>query len=98
MDAAIPLVVARLEKDGLTPAAKASSPEGERQFVRSAMYLLGKEVFKKVLPKGSNLVADYVRDGHDDAVVARVSPQMDANTSTEAAVRLVAREYVEHVF
>lgn len=98
MNAAIPKVVKRLTEDHLTPAEKALSPEGERLFIRAAMYLLAKEVFAGVLPKGANLAADFLRDQHDDKVVALVSPQIDAASSTDAAVRVVAKEFLNRVF
>ena len=96
---AIPFVVSRLERDGLTPALKGDSPAAERLVIRAAMYLLAKEVvFGLGLKKGANLAADFLRDAHDDQVVALVAPQIDQATPTEALVRLVAREWIERIF
>lgn len=93
-----PDVVRRMEKDGLTPALKGDSPKAERQVVRSAMYLIAKEVFRYKLPRGASLAADYLRDAHDSEVVAQVSPLIDATTSTAALVELVIDTWIERIF
>ena len=100
--AGIPTVAARMEKEGNTPAAKAHGGDAERIFIRDAMYLLGKEAFKGILPsKFAVLVpkaADFLRDQHDDAVVARVSPVLTETTPMQDALKLIVHEYVEHIF
>lgn len=96
--AAIPSVAARLEADGLTPAAKAADPAGERVFIRSAMYLIAKHALTIVLPKGANVVADHLRDGADDAVVPRVAPQIGVSTPTTEALAIIADAFVEQLF
>lgn len=94
---AIPGIVARLEKDKLTPQAKAATPEGELIFVSAAMYNVAKAV-TKVLPVGANVAADYIRDQHRAEVFRLVAPQMNEQTSTLAAVTLIAQEFTERVF
>ena len=95
--AVIPVVTARLEKDGLTPAAKGDGPDAERLVIRAAMYLLAKSVFATKLPKGANVAADFLRDQHDDQVVALVSPQVNAQTTTAELVRIVSHEFKERI-
>jgi hypothetical protein len=101
LEKGVPAVVARLTKDGITPALKAATPAGERLFIRSALYLLLKEAFRQlpmipafVLPH----LADAFRDPVGDKIVTTVGPQMDASTPTAAAVRLILAAYVEQVF
>ena len=96
LNAGLSVVVARLEKDGLTPALKASSPESERQFIRSAMYLS----LKAAMPmrQGANVVADFIRDAHDDQVVSMVSAAIEPTTPTVDAVRLINKALAERIF
>src|SRR5687768_9780468 len=66
--AGVPAVVSRMTADKMTLADKGDMPEAERLVIRAAMYLLLKEVFRKILPsrsRGANLVADFIRDQHD---------------------------------
>ena len=100
LEAGVPAVVKRLEKDKLTPAAKATTPEGERVFIRAALYLSLKAAFTEILPqgRGANYASDFLRDTHDDACVAIVGPQMDATTPTADAVRLVNAALIERLF
>ena len=95
--AAAPAVVARLEKDKMTPAAKGDGPEAERQVIRSAMYLLFKAQFS-FLPRGANVAADAVRDLYDDKTVALVSPLIDATTATAAMVDTIIAQVIEVMF
>jgi hypothetical protein len=97
VEKAIPAIVERLEKDKLTPAAKAATPEGEALFVSAAMYNIAKAV-ANVLPFGANVAADYIRDQHRAEVRRLVEPQITAQTTTEAAVILIAHEFIERVF
>lgn len=94
---ALPKIVARLEKDKITPAIKAVTPEGEAMFVSAAMYNIAKAV-TSVLPFGANVAADYIRDQHRLEVRKLVEPQITAETTTEAAVTLIAKEFIERVF
>ena len=92
-----PNVVARLEKDGHTPKEDSDSDEEKRQLIRSAEYLLWKETFQSILgkPEGSNLIADRIRDRHDDKVVPVVLPQVNATLSTADLVKAVAEAELE---
>ena len=97
LTAAAPKVVARLEQDGMTPAAKGDGPEAERQVIRSAMYLLFKAQFS-FLPKGANIAGDALRDLYDDKCVALVSPLIDASTTTAAMVDTIIAQVIEVMF
>lgn len=94
---ALPAIVARLEKDKITPAAKAATPEGEMLFISASMYNVAKAV-TSVLPFGANVAADYIRDQHRAEVFRLVSPQITEQTSTQDAVTLIAQEFTERVF
>lgn len=90
-------IIKRLEKDKLTPAAKAVNPEGEIIFIRAAMYNIAKAV-TKVLPVGANLAADFLRDQHFNAVNTLVAAQITAETPLEKALELIRDEFVDHIF
>lgn len=94
--AALPAVLARLEKDGLTPDLKAVDPRAERQFIRSTMYLLLKQSWP--LRQGASLAGDFLRDQYDDAVVESASAEIEPSTSTLAAVTVIANHLLDRMF
>ena len=97
--AAIPGVVARLEKDGVTPAKKDGSPEAEAHIVKFTMLLLAKGALKGVLPSWAiPYAADAIRDPSKAKIVTACAPQFDTTTSTQALVELVLREWERLVF
>jgi hypothetical protein len=83
--------VGRLDKDGVTPANLSDSDDEKRQLVRAAEYLLWKHVVISVTGRtlGANLVADFIRDRHDDNVVPRVQPLVNAGMTTTQLVDAV---------
>jgi hypothetical protein len=96
-DRVAPKVVARLDKDGVTPANLSDDEAEKRTLIRAAQYLLLKEAIAHTTGKkqGSNLLADFIRDRHDDAVVPVVMPQVNAALSTADLVAAVAAAEVE---
>lgn len=97
--AAIPDVVARLEKDGVTPAKKGDTPEAEAHIVKFTMLLLAKGALKGVLPAWAiPYAADAARDPSKAKVLAAAGPQFDTTTSTEAMVGIVLKEWERLVF
>lgn len=98
--AAIPVAVARLEKDGHTAAKEGAGPEAERFRIRAAMYLVAKDALAHLLPKGANLAADFLRDRNkaDDKVVAAVSPLIDEHTTTQEMVEKVVDAWLNLIF
>ncbi len=93
------LVVSRLEHDGMTPALKGDGEAAERQVIRSAMYLSLKEGLKGLgVSRGANVLADQIRDMHDDNVVVMVSPKIDHTTSTADMVKFTVEALIERMF
>lgn len=92
-----PRVVARLEKDGITPKEHSDSDEEKRQLIRATEFLLWKETVRSITGKstGSGQVADVIRDRHDDKVVPVVMPQVSVQMTTEALVQAVAAAELE---
>lgn len=90
---------ARLKADGMTPALKAVDEAGERIFIRSALYLAIKNALLTLpmIPFGENVIADYIRDQHDDAVLLAVGPQIDATTKPKPAVVLITNALLERM-
>lgn len=95
--ATLPVVVARLRADEVGPE------DGARHFIRAAMYLTLKELFRPILPfklgRLANNLADEVRDYYDDKVVARLEGRLiTPDTSLEDGCRVVLRALAEQVF
>lgn len=92
-----PRVVARLEKDGMTPKDLSDSNAEKRQLIRAAEFVLWKETVRSITGKstGSGQIADVIRDRHDDQVVPAVMPQVTAEMTTEALVQAVAAAELE---
>lgn len=100
LTAALHKTTARLKADGMTPAVVAVTPEGERLFVRSALYLSVKYALLTLpaIPFGEAYLADYIRDAHEAEVLAIVGPQIDAATKPKAAVVLINAALMERMF
>lgn len=98
LEANVAKTARRLTGDGWTPAVKASEPEAERQLIRAALYLTLKHALGAFVPKGANVLADVVRDQHDEDVVALVAPQLTTEHTTEDLVRMVNAALIERMF
>ena len=95
MRRAVPDITTDLTKRGLTPARFDEEPV-KRQFIRSAMF----QALKAALPfrNGAGHVADFIRDQHDDQVLARVDDRLTPDVQAGAAVGWIVDELVERMF
>lgn len=70
-------IVSGMQKKGMT-----LEKAGSRAVVRDVLFRL----WRQVVPSGD--LADFIRDAQDDAVLARVLPQITPATTLDEAVRL----------
>jgi hypothetical protein len=111
LDAAVPDVVDRFEKAGFTPAVKAATDEGDREWIKAALFHTLKYALKHLfdslhLPGPAKKITDFiadrgadrVRDDELKGVLAIAAPQLDVGDSTEAGVRLVIDALLQRVF
>lgn len=92
------IVAARMTHDGQTPASLSGTPDERRQLIRTAEYLLWKEVLVHFTAnaKGVSILADAIRDKHDDKVVPLVESRgFNSLTTVDHFVGLVIEAEIE---
>lgn len=87
MAAAVPRIAKKMAKQGWT-----IGPKTETEVVRDALYRLWREV----VPSG--ILADLIRDAHDDKVVAQLAEPVTETTPLEEIVRQTMAATLELAF